>query len=237
MIVTADCRFYDNTASISEHSMADMARGITSYYNVYKARLENHFKGRSEIDVLELGAGTCCLSLLLSNLPFVRHIRVLDISMERMRKTLPVARLFIAGSPEKIVDLKIGDFSRALDFADGSFDLIAFDGALHHSRSIWTTLAECRRLLRPGGLLVAQREQYLGVLTYSIKLNSLLKTPEVQNGVSENAYLRKQYEYYLRAGGFKPEFIPVAENWGQRLLLPLNGLLQSKWVILAKASE
>jgi hypothetical protein len=91
--------------------------------------------------------------------------------------------------------------------------------------------------LRPGGVLVAQREQYLGAATAGVKLTRLLQTPEVKAGVSENAYLRAQYEYYLRAVGFDSvTFFPVAETALQRMFSFLNGLLFSKWVIWAHSS-
>ncbi len=97
---------------------------------------------------------------------------------------------------------------------------------------MWDLLADCRKVISQRGLVVAQREQFLGTFTAGIKLSRLLSTPEVKAGVSENAYLRHQYHYYLSANGFTAEFIPCAENRWQQLLLPLNGLLLSKWTII-----
>lgn len=129
-----------------------------------------------------------------------------------------------------------GHFDAPLALPDHQFDIVIFDGALHHARSMWFILEQCRRVLRTDGILIAQREQYLGLLTSGMKLTRLLQTPEVRAGVSENAYLRAQYEYYLRAAGFASvEFMPVAETPLQRMLSVFNGLLFSKWVIWAHA--
>ena len=121
-----------------------------------------------------------------------------------------------------------------MPFADGSIDLLLFDASFHHASSPWDLLAECRRVLKSDGLLIAQREQYLGLLSSSFVLRRLLKSEEVTSGVIENAYLRSQYEYFLRARGFDPKFIGVAESAVQKLLSFTNGLIYSKWIIAAR---
>src|SRR6266581_1755657 len=229
----ADRAFYDNTCIFNEENMSEVAKTCQLYFKTYEHLIESDFGHKSGITILELGAGTCFLSLLLSNFSFVNDICCVDISLKKMQDLVPFSCRQIASHPEKLRFVE-GDFGQTLNFENDSFDLVAFDAALHHSRSIWTTLSECQRVLKPDGLLVCQREAYLGLLSHARKLNDLLKSEEVQKGVSENAYLKKQYEYYLRANGFDPRFLPVAENALQKLLLPLNGLLYSKWVILAR---
>ena len=228
----ADRHFYDDTSGFAGEGLVRHLGLIQTYFERSVPFLQDEFGKRGTIRALELGAGSCMLSLLVSKLPFVSQIDCLDISSARMKTVLPLANKLVAGTPEKLT-LHEGDFGGPLPFPDQSYDLILFDASLHHSRSIWRTLMECRRTLRPGGLVVAQREQFLGLLTYSIKLRRLLRTEEVRAGVSENAYLRSQYDYYFRACGFEPRFLGVAENTLQRLLLPANGLVYSKWVIIA----
>jgi len=228
----ADRRFYEDTSGYTADNIGQVAQCTRLYYDTYSQTLASHFSHGSPITVLELGAGTCCLSLLLSQMDVVKEIHCFDISLSKMARLVELSSKVIEANPEKL-KFHEGDFGAPLDFPDQSFDLIAFDAALHHTRSIWNTLAECRRLLRPHGMVVAQREQYLGTLTHVAKLNSLLATPEVQSGVSENAFLRKQYEYYFRANGFDVAFKPVAETSLQKFLRPFNGWIHSKWVILA----
>jgi ubiquinone/menaquinone biosynthesis C-methylase UbiE len=231
-----DKAFYDKTEMFDDRTILEVAHTCQLYFQTYRRILDRNFEKRDGISVLELGAGTCCLSLLVSRLPFVKEVYCCDISLKKMRDLLPFSCRHIAGYPEKL-RLFEGDFSEKLAFDERSFDLVVFDSALHHSRSIWLTLLECRRVLKNDGMLVCQREAYLGALTFAKKLDELAKSKEVQSGVSENSYLRKQYEYYFRACGFRPTFLPVAETGLQRILMPLNGLLYSKWVILAQKDE
>jgi ubiquinone/menaquinone biosynthesis C-methylase UbiE len=152
-----------------------------------------------------------------------------------MKTQMPRMGELIGVSCEDI-DLVESDFSYPLPFESGSFDVVLFDGALHHSRNMWTTLEECRRIVSPGGAVAAIREQYLAPLTFNFAIDRLLRTPEVKAGVAENAYLRKQYEYYFRATGFDPTFYGVSPGkW--KLLAPFNGIAFSKWSIWATISN
>ena len=231
-----DERFYDDPASFKQEEIGPFAAKTSLYYARYERLFGAHFNGRSDLKVMELGAGSCCLSLLVSNMSTVSEIYCCDISVERMRRLAPMSSQHLACRKEKLRFLH-GDLNARFELPDGHFDAVLFDGALHHSRSIWNTLSECRRILAPGGLVVCQREQYVGLLTCTKKLKSLLESEEVKAGVSENAYLKQQYEYYFRASGFEVHFVPAAETMLQRILLPFNGWLFSKWVILATKGQ
>jgi len=228
-----DKDFYDNVDQLNPKNLAQSIRLIASYFFSYQSLLRKHFHDREDIRILELGAGTCTLSALLSKEPYVRSILALDISIRKMHSLMEFTQQQIRGDVQKI-QLAEGNISEAFSIDDGSFDLILFDASLHHSRSIWTTLLECRRVIRAGGMLVAQSEQFLGKLSHRRVLERLWRSSEVQAGVSENAYLKAQYEYYFRACRFSVRFRPFFENYLQRVLSPLNGHLFSKWIILAE---
>jgi ubiquinone/menaquinone biosynthesis C-methylase UbiE len=142
-------------------------------------------------------------------------------------RALPAARL------DKI-EYRGGDFNQPLPYEDASLDVVLFDAALHHAASPWFTLAECRRVVKPDGLLIAQREQYLAYLTEGIAIARLLRSVEVTSGVIENSFYRSQYEYLLRARGFEPVVHGGPDAPWQRALFFLNGLIFSKWVIVAR---
>lgn len=184
-------------------------------------------------NVLELGAGMCWTSLLASKLPFVREINCYDISHKRMEANIPLANEYVRGDLSKLV-LVEGDFNESLPYEDGTFDVVIFDSALHHSRRIWETLAEAYRVIKPGGYLFAQRECILSIF-YRRELLTQLGKDEVIKGVSENRYLREQYEYYIKLAGFdRIEYVPVYMNLKQRVLWFTNGLLFNSWVIVAR---
>jgi SAM-dependent methyltransferase len=229
-----DKLFYDASAG---EITAGALRAHSVIVRKYLAPIENRLRDLGKdraLSLLELGAGTCITSLILSNMPSVASIVCLDISAKKMREVFPLSVDALEQSrPEKIRMVE-GHFDVTLPFEAAVFDVVVFDGALHHARSMWFVLEECKRVLRPGGVLIAQREQYLGTITARAKLKRLLRTPEVLAGVSENAYLPAQYEYYLRAVGFNSvEFFSVSETKLQAAFKILNGFILSKWVIWA----
>lgn len=205
---------------------------MREYQASFKARLAQFAGKRDGIRTLELGAGTCTMSLMLSREPWIRSMHCSDISATRMGALADRIAERVGGTTEKIT-FSEADFTDPLNFADNSFDVIFFDSALHHSRNMWTTLRECHRVLESGGFIIAQREQYLGRLTYGPVLRRILGSRQVRDGVTENAYLKEQYNYYLRATGFNPSFVPVSHG-RLRYIALLNGWVHSKWTIIAE---
>jgi len=224
-----DRKFYDRTDHFSKEALAGSLSEISSYFYRYQEPLQRFLHERRSVRAVELGAGTCCLSLQLSKFPEIESITALDISTAKMQTLLPMSQAQIGGDVTKITVAQ-ADIGAKLPIDDHSADLVVADASIHHSRSIWNTLLEARRILKPDGLFIAQREQFLALLSFGFALNRLLMSPEVAQGVSENAYLRKQYEFYFRACGFTPRFIPFSSP----LLRPLNGLVFSKWIIWAR---
>jgi SAM-dependent methyltransferase len=52
------------------------------------------------------------------------------------------------------IDILAGDANQMTMFADGAFDAVLCNSVLEHDRFFWRSLAEIRRVLRPGGLFV-----------------------------------------------------------------------------------
>jgi ubiquinone/menaquinone biosynthesis C-methylase UbiE len=232
----ADKAFYSGSINYLEPDQraqfASHVGVVSGYLDTVTPALREKAEGLANIDILELGAGTCLTSLMIrKRIPNAR-LTCLDISLSRMSKLIEEMARFV-GTFHQEVQLIEADFSVGLPLQEARFDLVLFDASLHHSRNIWCTLRECRRVLRSGGVVVALREQYLAPLTYRFALKRLLRTPEVRAGVAENAYLKDQYAYYLRAAGFEPTFYPVHPSSKWLLLSPLNGIAYSKWSIWA----
>jgi ubiquinone/menaquinone biosynthesis C-methylase UbiE len=232
-IKNADKSYYDTQIV---NNIPAFAKKISLYFSKYENLIINRFGGKKNIQILEMGAGSCTLSLLISKYKFVSKVVCYDISFERMKSIVESNAKNIDSDFSKLEFVE-GDFSNIIPFDNDCFDIILFDASLHHTRSMWNTLDECRRVLKKGGVVIAQRETTLGMFTSKIKMKRLLETEEVKMGVSENAYLKEQYEYYFRANGFSTKFISMAETFMQKLLLPLNGFLFSKWIIIAYAEK
>ena len=229
-----DKEFYSN--EILHGQASKYTREILAYTNAWLPKIANQVGSQTKLNVLDLGAGSCTTSLAISKMPFVTAITATDVSAQRMEAMSRETLEHVGGDLSKLSFREI-DFNAALPFADNEFDLVVMDASLHHSRNIWVTLSEIRRVLVPGGIFVAQREAYTSPLTHWITFRRLLESPEVAAGVSENAYLVSQYDYYLRANGFLPEFLPVYESWKFKMLFFLNGILFSKYNIVARSTK
>ena len=188
-------------------------------------------KKAGKIRFVELGAGTCLTSLMLKKHLPQSNFTCVDISLARMQQLIDKGAAVIGISPDG-VNLVECDFSGKLPFDDQQFDVVVFDASLHHSRNIWFTLEECARILTSDGAVAALREQYLAPLTAKYALDRLRRTREVQAGVSENAFLKEQYDYYFKVAHFETSFFAVSPG-KLRLLSFLNGYAFSKWSILA----
>ncbi|HTP55434.1 MAG TPA: class I SAM-dependent methyltransferase [Thermoplasmata archaeon] len=123
------------------------------------ARLEGHLPIRPGSAILELGAGRGALSALLLERFRPRRAVVTDYDPRQVE----AARAFLGSRPAGIpegVELRTAD-ALQLPFPDRAFDAVFAIAMLHHVdaspreyRQRPTALAEIRRVLAPGGLLV-----------------------------------------------------------------------------------
>jgi ubiquinone/menaquinone biosynthesis C-methylase UbiE len=155
--MSTDRDFYD------KEDLTGIVPYFVSYIKPYAAAwlpaMRKNFTGRSDVRILDLGAGSCTLSLMMSEEPYVESIEAVDISAKKMTQLSELVQKEVGGNAEKLSFSEI-DFNDPLPFEDNAFDLVVMDAALHHSRNIWVTLSEIRRVLKPNGYFVAQREAY-----------------------------------------------------------------------------
>ena len=229
---SSDQAYYDHESVGSLDDHAKWMREIEFYFQGYSDLLNIALTG-TKGHVVELGAGSCGLSVCLSRLQSVKQITSIDISMVRMQKMIDLSVSVLDGEKYKIHPIT-SDFNGRLPFEEGVLDAVLFDAALHHSRSIWGTLGECNRVLKKGGLLVAQRESYLSSQRAKKQIEQLLTSPEVAANVSENMYLLEQYVYYLNVNGFSVNFIKRTQSKVKSALFFLNGSLFTDGVLFCR---
>lgn len=93
------------------------------------------------------------------------------------------------------------EFSERLPFADASFDLVFARAVLHHTRDLRQACSEFRRVLRPGGTLIAVREH---VISRPEDLPAFLEAHPLHRYYGgENAFLLQQYEDAIRGCGLR----------------------------------
>ena len=95
-----------------------------------------------DADVLDVGCGTGATAERLAALPGVRLVAV-DLSPR-----------FVEMTAERGIDARHADIQQ-LPFDDDSFDVVHAGWMLYHVPDLDRGLAEVRRVLRPGGTLVA----------------------------------------------------------------------------------
>jgi SAM-dependent methyltransferase len=105
--------------------------------------LERHLPARRPLRCLDLGCGTGRFTAHLVRLGLDVH--GLDLSPAAVR----AARRNVPGATFDRADIE------ATGLPDASWDVVVLSGVLHHFPDMGPALAECARLLRPGGRLLA----------------------------------------------------------------------------------
>jgi glycosyltransferase involved in cell wall biosynthesis/ubiquinone/menaquinone biosynthesis C-methylase UbiE len=97
-------------------------------------------------DLLEIGGG---MGTDLAQ--FAAHgARVTDVDLSAGHLTLAKENFFVRGLHGRFVQHD----AETLVFDDGSFDVVYSNGVLHHTPNTRRVVAEIRRVLRPGGLVI-----------------------------------------------------------------------------------
>lgn len=86
-----------------------------------------------------------------------------------------------------------------LPFKDNSFDIIFSHSVIHHCKDLGKLFSEFRRVLRPGGRVVALHECSFGLL--EDKSGAALQEA-IDEGFNENAYTVPQWKKGAKDGGF-----------------------------------
>lgn len=180
------------------------------------------------LKILDFGAGTGWLSLLLSRYPSVEEITVLDSDRSNLETMLPRMASLFGGEIGKLRPV-VGRFSPLL-VPDGYFDLIVESSAIHHAESLSELLSELKRALRPGGYLVLVNETVLPdwmlmamAISRALKIVRSVLTKRWQPNapaisattvvtdpfLGDRAYCSWQWEQALRAAGFDAKAVPT----------------------------
>src|SRR3954468_20675470 len=195
---------------ITDASPESLARFDEAYFALYPYLL-GYFP-REAVDgrrLLEIGLGYGTLGEALARLGADYHgldLAAAPVALMRARLArVPGAR------PEQVTQ----GSALELPFDDGSFDHLVSIGCLHHTGDLFGAVAECRRVLRPGGRLVlmvynrrSARRLLLGpLLTARHRL--------VPGAATAEATLRYFYDGHVD-GGAAPstDFVSVPELRG-----------------------
>jgi SAM-dependent methyltransferase len=159
---------------------------------------------RLPLDILDLGAGNCWLSHRLT----LRHHRPVAIDIFSDEKDgLGAARHY--RNPPATIE---SDFDN-LPLPANRFDLAVFNASFHYSVDYVRTLAEVRRCLRNGGLVV-------------IFDSPIYRVPE-----HGTRMVVEKHATFLRQYGFRSDAIPSIDFLDLPMLRRLETALEMKWQI------
>lgn len=186
-----------------------------SFRALMRRVVEPLVRRRGTLAALDLGAGNGWLSYRLAD---AGHRPVAVDLTDDARDGLGAARHYPVAFPRVQAS-----FDR-LPWADAGFDLAVFNGALHYSGDAAVTLAEARRLLRPGGRVVV-----MDTPIYRRRASGVAMLRELEDGLRE----RHGFGREERQEGFlTPERLArlgaeLALDW--RVIRPFYGL---RWALL-----
>jgi SAM-dependent methyltransferase len=139
----AEIAFFDGVTQDGDYDVFT-ERGYERILRAFDEYLQPLIRSRpAPLNAVDLGCGTGAFTSRLQRYHFELH--GVDISPQSVTRA---ARKF----PK--VEFHIGDIE-STPFPSGHFDVIFLSAVLHHFPDLTRTVAECGRLLKPGGILLA----------------------------------------------------------------------------------
>lgn len=196
-----------------------------------------HFAGEG----LELGAGTCWFSSVLTRSRDVVHITAIDVDADRLALAKSSFLPAFRGVDHKI-DFFVGDYHR-LAFPDSTFDFVIADASLHHTANLPCLLSEIQRIMKATGVLVAIREPILPSFAPLRTWRRLtFGWRERREGATERTYTRDEWQHFFGEAGFQLEAFECFPTTTLKeklvyLLRRYNGYLFSRFFFIARPSQ
>ena len=186
-----------------------------------------HFRGR----ILEIGAGAAWLSAELSKLPNVVELMVTDFSPKLLKDHAPRVFQLLGASTAKITRTP-GDFHQ-LQFPANHFDFVVCSAALHHATNMVQLLREVKRVLKPGGRLVAIREPVWPLVR--LKSRARARARLAAAGVSDPFYTLADYrEFFTQAGlTLDTRRVNLARGFKYYVNKLVNSLTRARYAFIA----
>lgn len=126
----------------------------TTYFEEYKSIIK--FAGKKRLSIegtgIDIAAGVCWTTALLSRIETVDKIYALEISKHRLLKIAPVVSDLFNANKQKIIRA-IGSFYD-IKLPDKTIDFCFMSQAFHHADKPEKLLSEIWRILKPSGFIL-----------------------------------------------------------------------------------
>ena len=140
---SAEIAFFDGVTQDGDYDVFTN-RGYERILRAFDAYLEPLIEARSgPLIAVDLGCGTGAFTSRLQRYDFELHgVDISPQSVSRASQKFPK------------IDFRVGDIE-ATPFSGSTFDVVFLSAVLHHFPDLTRTVAECGRILKPGGILLA----------------------------------------------------------------------------------
>jgi SAM-dependent methyltransferase len=140
---SAEIAFFDGVTQNGDYDVFTH-RGYERILRAFDAYLQPLIRSRKgPLLAVDLGCGTGAFTSRLERYDFQLH--AVDISPQSVARA--------SGKFPKI-DFRVGDIE-STPYSESTFDVIFLSAVLHHFPDLSRTVAECGRILKPGGILLA----------------------------------------------------------------------------------
>lgn len=184
------------------------------------------FRGR----ILEIGAGGAWLSAELSKVPRVVEVIATDASPGLLKEHAPKVFKLLNAHAGKITRMP-ADFHH-LDFRNNHFDFVVCSAALHRAANIVQVLREAKRVLKPGGQLVAVREPVWPLVRIKSRARMLAKL--LATGVNERFYTLSDYQEFFKQAALPLQVkrVNLARGFKYYVNKMVNGLTHARYAFI-----
>lgn len=185
------------------------------------------FRGR----VLEIGAGGAWFSAEISKLPNVVEVVTTDYSPKLLKEQAPKVFKLLNANHAKITRTP-ADFYK-LGFPDNHFDFVVCSSVLHRTANMVRVLREVKRVLKPGGRLVAVREPVWPLV--NLRSRAKARAQLVAAGVADPFYSLADYREFFAQAGLTLETRRVNVSRGFRYYVNklVNGLTHARYAFVS----
>lgn len=206
-------------------------RLFPKYVAFLRERLGVGFRGR----VLELGAGPAWFTAELSKLPKVVEVIATDFTHGPLPEQAPLVLQALRARQAKITRRQVS--AQRLDFPDHHFDFVVCNAVLHNALNLPQLLREARRVLKPGGQLIAVREPVKSLMGW--RSGSRTAAQRKPLGMNSPIYSRADYLDLFDRAGFSVKASRVSLASGLRYYFDtvINGLTHARYVFVATRRE
>lgn len=151
--------------------------------------------------ILEIGAGSCWFSSILSKFHEVEEIYALDFSRHILKVVAPAVMDYLSANAKKILRVR-GSFYNLIQLGK-QFDFVVSDETLHHADYPIKLLNQISNVLKMDGRIVCLREPIVARLPIIRSISKrIFGSHERKYGVTENIYTLNEWHEIFRKGGF-----------------------------------